>query len=273
VNRFAGRVAVVSGASSGIGEAAARRLSLEGAKLVALAAPGDQDDLDRLTRELRQGGSEVIPLAADISEAATAELAVDAALREFGRLDALVNNAGIPEYSEFFEESLEQYDRIMAINVRGMYLLCLEAARGMTDGGAIVCTASVAGFTGEEHRVAYNVSKGAVRMLVNSLALELAPFGIRVNAVAPGYIRTRFTEERVRMPSHWNKARSRIPLDRPGEPAEVANVIAFLLSDAASFMYGSTVFVDGGQTAGYRLSDWEAADRELQPRVRQRLGP
>jgi NAD(P)-dependent dehydrogenase (short-subunit alcohol dehydrogenase family) len=152
---------------------------------------------------------------------------------------------------------------MMTVNVRGAYLLAIEAAKAMADGGAIVCTASVSSWLGEELQVAYNTSKGAVLMIVRTLGLELAPYGIRVNGVAPGYIRTRISQERIRDPAYWSKSRSRIPLDRPGEPAEVASVIAFLLSDEASFMYGSIITVDGGQSAGMRSTDWEAVERDL----------
>jgi NAD(P)-dependent dehydrogenase (short-subunit alcohol dehydrogenase family) len=157
-------------------------------------------------------------------------------------------------------------DRLLSVNVKGAYWLALAASRVMTDGGAIVFTTSVSGWLGEELQVAYNLSKGAALMAVKSLALELAPYGIRVNGVAPGYIRTRISEERLPDAAYWAKARSRIPLDRPGEPSEVASVVAFLLSEEASFMYGAIVAVDGGQSAGFRSSDWEAVPQPLEPR-------
>jgi NAD(P)-dependent dehydrogenase (short-subunit alcohol dehydrogenase family) len=256
-------VAIVSGASSGIGEATARKLAQDGARLLLLAAPADLEDLSRVESELNAAGGRAVAIGADINEPATARMAVQAALQEFGRLDYLADNAGIIRHHEFFEETVEEFDLMMAVNVRGAYLLAIEAAKAMADGGAIVCTASVSSWLGEELQVAYNTSKGAVLMIVRTLGLELAPYGIRVNGVAPGYIRTRISQERVLDPAYWSKSRSRIPLDRPGEPAEVANVIAFLLSDEASFMYGSIITVDGGQSAGMRSTDWEAVERDL----------
>lgn len=268
---FQGRVAIVSGASSGIGEATATRLGRDAADLVLLASPDDREDLARVENQLHAMGARAVTLAADLSEPMTARRAVQTATTEFGRLDYLVNNAGIIGHRGFFEETLEEFDRMMAVNARGAYLLAIEAAKAMADGGAIVCTASVSSWLGEELQVAYNTSKGAVLMIVRTLGLELAPYGIRVNGVAPGYIRTRMSQARLNGAGYWDKARSRIPLDRPGEPDEVANVITFLLSSEASFMYGSVIVVDGGQSAGMRSTDWAAAAQDSAPRPPRRL--
>jgi NAD(P)-dependent dehydrogenase (short-subunit alcohol dehydrogenase family) len=268
VSEFAGRVAIVTGASSGIGEATARRLADEGASLVLLASPDDGEQLAQVADELSAVGSRTVAVAADISNAARATDVVLTAMREFGRLDYVVNNAGIIGHNTFFDETIDQFDRMMAVNVRGMYFLATEAAKAMTDGGAMVCTASISSWLGEELQVAYNTSKGAVLMIVRTLGLELAPYGIRVNGVAPGYIRTRISKDRLADRAYWSKSRSRIPLDRPGEPEEVANVIAFLLSDEAAFMYGSIIAVDGGQSAGMRSTDWAAVEQDLAPRPR-----
>ena len=271
MSAFEGQVAIVSGASSGIGLATARKLAYDGASLVLLAAVQDAEDLADAERELAAAGAPVLTIGADIGDPATARTAVQAAVREFGRLDHVVSNAGIIRHGDFFDETIEEFDRMMAVNVRGAYLLAVEGSKAMADGGAIVCTASVSSWLGEELQVGYNTSKGGVMMIVRTLALELAPYGIRVNGVAPGYIRTRLSKDRLRDAQYWSNARSRIPLDRPGEPEEVAEVIAFLLSDEASFMYGSVITVDGGQSAGLRSTDWAAVEQDLAPRPTRRL--
>jgi L-rhamnose 1-dehydrogenase len=271
---FTGRAAIVTGASSGIGRAIAERLAADGAALCLVAAPADASDLDDAARELEGHGARVVSLASDVGEPETAGRAVAAAMARFGRIDLLANNAGIAYFDEILSAPLEHFDDTMRVNVRGMYLMAMEAARTMAErggGGAIVCTASTASFVGEEHQVTYNASKGAVAALARSLAVDLAPYGIRVNAVAPGWVMTRANADVVGDATEWSKHRSRIPLDRLAEPAEIAAVVAFLLSDESSYMTGSVVLCDGGLTAGYRSTDWGAVEQAPEPRPVRRL--
>jgi NAD(P)-dependent dehydrogenase (short-subunit alcohol dehydrogenase family) len=268
---FEERVAIVSGASSGMGEATARRLAREGARLILLAAPADQKDLARVEAELGGDGNRTISIAGDIAEPATSRDAVQAALDTFGRLDYVVNNAGVYPERELMEETIEFYDRIMAVNVHGMYLLSREAARAMAaaGGGAMVCTASTCSLRAIERFAAYNISKAAVAQLARSMAVALAPYSIRVNAVAPGVISAPATDAWVADVSIWSKQRSRIPADRTGRPEEIANVNVFLLSDEASYVTGAVVLVDGGESAGWRDSDWAAVEQvDRAPRLR-----
>ncbi len=261
MTRFAGKVAIVSGASSGIGLAVARRLGAEGAKLVVVCAPVDADDLGPALDVLRVEGVDVEGLVADIAEEATSGSVVELARSSFGRLDVLINNAGIAYYEEAVTTPVDHLDRTLAVNVRGTFLMSRAAAEAMVaqgDGGAMVMTASTASFAGEEYQAVYNASKGAVASLVRGLAVDLAPHGIRVNGVAPGWVATRSTRRVIEDPEQWSKHRSRIPLDRAATTDEIAAVHAFLASDDAAYVTGAVVVADGGLTAGFRYSNWRA---------------
>jgi len=261
--------AIVSGASQGIGLAIARALAAEGIGLCLVAAPAHEEQLREAATEL-----DAVPLAADVGEPETARRAVELTLERYGRLDRLAANAGIAYFEEVLDAPLEHFDHTMHVNVRGMYLMTTAVAKHMAahGGGAIVCTASTASIAGEELQAIYNASKGAVAQLARSLAVDLARHAIRVNAVAPGWTRTEPVEEIVRDDAVWSKHRSRIPMDRPADPSEIAAVVRFLLSDEASYVTGSLVVVDGGLTAGYRFSDWEAVPVPELPRPVQTYG-
>jgi len=264
--RLAGRVALVTGASQGIGLAIAERLAEDGAELVVVARPEDGEALEAVAARL--GAAH---LAADVGDDDAGDRAVALALETHGRLDLVAANAGIAYFEDVLHAPLAHLDRTLRVNVRGTYAVALAAARAMAggDGGAIVCTASTASWMGEERQVTYNASQGAVAELARSLAVDLAPYGIRVNAVAPGWVHTPATDEIVRDAPEWSKARSRIPLDRPAEPREIASVVAFLLSDEASYVTGAIVACDGGLTAGFRGSDWAAVEQPAAPRARR----
>jgi NAD(P)-dependent dehydrogenase (short-subunit alcohol dehydrogenase family) len=268
---FQGRAAIVTGASSGIGRAIAALLAEEGADLCLVAAPHDRDALNDVADQIAASGRRTIAIAADVGEPDTADRAVGETIEAFGRLDHLSSNAGIAYFDEALAEPLEHFDHTMRVNARGMYLMVHSTARAMAEhgGGTIVCTASTASIAGEEHQVAYNVSKGAVSQLARSFAIDLAPYGIRVNAVAPGWVRTPMTDDIVTDEHEWAKHRSHIPLDRAAEPDEIANVVSFLLSDRSSYMTGSLVVVDGGMTAGFRTSDWSALPLPVASRERR----
>lgn len=267
--RFDGKNALVTGASNGIGAAIATRLASEGANLCMLAAPADRDQLEEFATTVRSStGVMVATVAADIGDADTAQLAVDTATATLGAIDLLSSNAGIGIWENVLETPIEEFDRVMLINTRGQYSITSRVARHMSrrSTGAMVLTASTASVMGEEGQVIYNTSKGAVMALARSLAVDLAPRHIRVNAVAPGWVRTRATTHELDDVAVWSKHRTRIPMDRAGQPEEIAAVAAFLLSDDASYMTGAVVMCDGGLTAGYRASGWEAVEQPLEPR-------
>lgn len=266
--RFAGQSAIVTGASRGIGQAISARLAADGANVCVIAAPQDRDELETHATALRSTGVEVVTLAADIGDPRTAEQAIALVADRWGGARLLVSNAGIAYFEDVLDAPLAHLDHTLHVNVRGMYAICVEAARMMREagGGAIVCTASTASFMGEEHQVTYNISKAAVGALARSLAVDLARHKIRVNAVAPGWTRTPAITHLLGDELQWAKDRSRIPLDRMADPQEIANVVGFLLSEEASYMSGSLVVVDGAMTAGFRQTDWQAVAQPATPR-------
>jgi NAD(P)-dependent dehydrogenase (short-subunit alcohol dehydrogenase family) len=241
--RFTGRAAVVTGAARGIGLAVARRLLAEGARVVAV-------DRDEAELTAAAGALGAVPVAGDVGSRADVRRAVEAAVSEFGSLDVMVAHAGVAEPRPLLEETDEGWRRHQRVNVDGVFLCTQEAARAMPDGGAIVATASINAFHVEETMAAYNTSKGAVAAFVRSAAIDLGRRGIRVNAVAPGVVRTRIaalvTEDPVHAPAYLRT----IPLGRFGEPDDIAAAVAFLASDDAAYITGHMLVIDGGQTLG-----------------------
>ena len=238
-----GRVVIVTGGAQGIGEACARRFAREGALLLiadVADAPGRA-----LAREL--GG---IYRRCDVGDKADVDDVVAHALSVHGRIDVLVNNAGIFKAANFLEVTEEDFDEVLRVNLKGAFLMGQAVARAMahTGGGAIVNMSSVNGVLAIPNIASYNVSKGGINQLTRVMALALADQGIRVNAVAPGTIATELAAQAVLTSEEARqKILSRTPMKRLGEPAEIADVVAWLASDAASYVTGEIVTVDGGR--------------------------
>jgi meso-butanediol dehydrogenase/(S,S)-butanediol dehydrogenase/diacetyl reductase len=235
----------VTGAASGIGRATVERIIERGGRAVAVDL--DKDKLGWLT-----GREGVVAVSGDISQLTTNAEMVDAAKSSFGRLDVVVLNAGLPAQGTIDGLSLDVFERVLDVNLRGCVLGLRAALPALREagGGSVVMTASVSGLGGDPGLWAYNTAKGAVVNFVRTAALELARDGIRVNCICPGPIRTGMTEPIIAAaPRVYETLRSQIPLQRWGEPGEVAEAICFLASSAASFITGAILPVDGGITA------------------------
>jgi NAD(P)-dependent dehydrogenase (short-subunit alcohol dehydrogenase family) len=247
-----GKGVLVCGGSSGIGLAAAQRFLEEGSRV--FVAGLEPSEVDAAVAGLREHG-EVSGLACDVSrEAEVARLAAaaDAAL---GGVDVLANNAGTSRRAPFLEITAADWDRIIAVNLRGMFLVAQAVTAQMArrgTGGVVVNMSSTNGIAGEEDYAHYNASKGGVLLLTKTMAVELGPLGIRVNALCPGYISTPLNAAiSAGLDPGFEEAyaRDRIPLRRTGRPEEVAAAYAFLASDDASFINGAGLVIDGGQLA------------------------
>ncbi len=252
-DRFAGRAALVTGGTSGIGLASARRLAHEGAAVLIVGR--DEARLAGALEVLRADvpGARVEGRAADVTDPGAVAEAADATAALTGRLDILVAAAGVDgEDRDILDLDPASFARVLDVNVRGLFIAGQAAARLMTAdgrGGSIVLVASVNGLAAEPGFADYNASKGGAVLLARSMGRDLAGRRVRVNAVCPGYTRTPMTQASLGDPAALDAILAAIPLGRPAEPEEIAAVIAFLASDEASYITGSAIVVDGGRTA------------------------
>lgn len=254
MSRFAGRRAVVTGGAQGIGRAVVEGFVAEGGS--AVIADIDGTLAERTAREIEaEAPGRVASIETDVSRREDVRRAIDEAVRRWGGLDVMISHAGIADVEPFLEQHDASWDKMIAVNLTGAFLCVQEAARNMKEsgGGAIVVTGSTNAFWIESNAAAYNASKGGVVALMRSAAIDLAPYGIRVNSVAPGLIRTRLTRYVTNIPENAENYLRNVPLRRFGEPVDVANAILFLASDEASWITGHDLVIDGGQTIGTPL--------------------
>ncbi len=252
--KLTGRVAVITGAGTGIGRATALLFAREGAKVVVNYAHSE-DEANEVVQKIKAFGGEAFAIKADVSKEAEVKKMIDETIKKYKKIDILFNNAGIELQKPITLTSEEEWDRVLAINLKGMFLCSKHAIPKMEANkkGVIINTASVAGLVGSANLSAYCASKGGVVLLTKTLALELAHQNIRVNCICPGAIETpmirRFIEQSPDPKEFEQQLNDMHPLGRMGRPEEIAQAALFLASDESSFITGHALAVDGGFTA------------------------
>ncbi len=251
--RLRDRVAVVTGGGSGIGRAIALRLAREGARVVV--GDLDPDAARAVAEEARAAGGVADPAAVDVRDPVSVAALIDAAVDRWGQLDVAVANAGIGVAGDALGQSVEEWDRMFAVNSRGCFLTCQSALRAMVPrgSGSIVAMASIGGMVGLAGRAGYCASKAAVVGFVKAAAVDCAATGVRINAISPGTVDSpwigRITASADDPAEQRRQMEARQPIGRLGTPDEIAGIAAYLASDESTFMTGSNVVIDGGVTA------------------------
>ena len=247
-----GKVAIITGARRGMGKSHALKLAKAGAKIVV--SDISLEECQKVVKEIEKGGGKALAVKCDVTKREQVDEMVKKTIKKFGRIDILVNNAGICQFKPFLELTEEDWDKTLDINLKGYFLCAQAAAKEMAKQKSVVIVniASIAmgqvgvGFPNLTH---YSASKGGIVGMTEALAVELAPYNIRVNAVAPGVIETPMVDPLKSDPKTMEATLARIPLHRMGRTEEVSNLVLFLASDTSSYMTGSTVVIDGGWLA------------------------
>lgn len=246
-----GKIAIVTGGAGGIGEALALGLGYHGATVVVSSR--NQEAIDEVAQKIsKETGSEAIAIASDVTSDASIQNLVDSVVKKYGRIDILVNAMGMNIKHDAFDYQMDDWDKLFDVNVKGTMVACKAAGKVMREqkGGAIVNLSSVRGIRGYTGgNTGYCATKGAVELITKALALEWAPSGIRVNALGPALVITPGTKHIAEDPKLAAKYASAVPMGRIGLPEDMVGAVVYLCSDAASFVSGQTIYVDGGLTA------------------------
>ena len=252
--KLEGKVALVTGSSSGIGQAIAIRLAKEGANII-INYRSSREEAQETQEQVEATGRQAQIVQADVSVVEEVRNLVEAGIEAFGKLDILVNNAGIEKRADFWDVTEADYDKVIDVNLKGVFFgtqAMVQHLRETGQTGRIINISSVHEELPFPHFTSYCASKGGVKMMMRNLAVELGPLGITINNVAPGAIATPINQELLNNPEQLKKVTQNIPLGRLGEPEDVAGLVAFLASDEAKYITGSTFYVDGGLLWNYQ---------------------
>lgn len=252
--KLEGKVALVTGSSRGIGEAIAVRFASEGAKII-INYRSHPDEAQETLNKIEAAGSQGQIVQADLSKIAETNQLVQEGIDRFGKIDILVNNAGIEKRGDFSEVTEDDYDQVIDVNLKGVFFATQAVVKHFRETqrpGKIINISSVHEELPFPHFTAYCASKGGVKMLMRNLAVELGSDGITINNVTPGAIATPINQELLNDPEKLQKVTQNIPLGRLGKPEEVASLVAFLASDEADYITGSTFYIDGGLLWNYQ---------------------
>jgi glucose 1-dehydrogenase len=244
------KVAVVTGASSGIGNAVALAFAEEGAAIV-VNYRGHSEAARDVVEHIKNAGGRAVAVRADVTKPEDVRTLIQNSVQEFGRFDILVNNAGVEHKMPFLKTPLDVWDKVIAVNLTGPWLGCQEAAKQLVSQGGpgrIINISSVHEDLPMPTNSPYCAAKGGLRMLTRTIAVELAPYGITVNNIAPGAVDTPMDAPLKEHPDQMEELLSEIPLGRMGKPEEIASLAVYLASDASAYVTGSTFFIDGGMT-------------------------
>jgi len=252
--RLAGKAAAITGGDQGIGRAIAERLSADGAD-VALCYRSNQAGAQEVVAGITQLGRRAAAIQCDVGKIADGQRFITSAVERLGKVDILINNAGLERRADFWEVTEADYDAVLNVNLKGLFFLTQAFVRhrmAVKSGGKVINISSVHEELPFPHFASYCASKGGVKMLSRNLSIELAPLGITINSIAPGAIETPINKNLLNDPAKLNALLQNIPLRRLGQPGDVASLASFLASDESSYITGTTLFVDGGLTWNYQ---------------------